>query len=60
MKLRVGQSMLVVRVPHGQVAPEGFTHRDSSIGSHHGRYSTHAVKIIKKPRKKRRRKKPHA
>ena len=52
MKLRTGQTLIVVRVPHGKKAPPGFTLRDGSIGSHHGRYSTHAVRIIKAKRRK--------
>lgn len=51
----VGDVMIVVRVPHGSAVPKGFQHKDAALKSHHGKYGTHAIKIIK--RKKKRRKK---
>jgi hypothetical protein len=47
-KMREGDVLVVVRVPHGQKPPPGFKHSDAAIGTHHGRYSTHATRLIRK------------
>lgn len=61
MKLRVGQSMLVVRVPHGHDAPDGFQPTDERP-TKHMRYGKLHAKIETAPKKKRKRlrKKPNA
>ena len=51
--MKVGDTMIVRRVPVGQTAPKGYTIRATN-GSHHGVYSTHAVRVIRKKKKARR------
>jgi|GEM_PF-6982849 len=52
MKMKPGDTMIVVRVSHGKKPPPGFTPRDGAKGSHHGRHSTHAVRIVRKKKVK--------
>ncbi|MCA3247377.1 MAG: hypothetical protein ING29_12970 [Azospirillum sp.] len=47
-KMREGDVLVVVRVPRGHRPPPGFKHSDAAIGTHHGQYSTHATRLIRK------------
>ncbi len=52
--MKVGETMLVRRVLHGDKPPKGYTHRLTALASHHGRHSTHAVRIVKRKAKAKR------
>lgn len=51
-KMRPGDVLVVVRVAHGQKPPPGFTHRDGAVGTHHGKHTTHAVRLVRKRKNK--------
>jgi hypothetical protein len=51
-KMRPGDVLVVVRVAHGAKPPPGFTHRDGAVGTHHGKHTTHAVRLVRKRKKK--------
>jgi hypothetical protein len=51
-KMRPGDVLVVVRVPHGAKPPPGFKHRDGAVGTHHGKHTTHAVRLVRKRKKK--------
>ena len=45
--MKIGDTLIVVRVLRGQKPPRGFTHRHDAPTCHHHKYSTHAVRLVK-------------